>query len=236
MGPAVRQDRIEGDLLSAAKVEAGSVVLIRRPVSRRRWFAARVNYMVKVWLDLAAQPAVREVAQELGELKARLWAALHRDAPEAVAKAADAYKGLSPAARGALRGRDHPPPQAIRDGDHAALTLLFGLIPVAAGTSLDGPKPFVTDADYQGPGQRELNQPGRPRDVRLEQLFDQLAIIYELATGRRATLGASSPFEAFVGLLLSFLSADDISERGHRALRRTIQWRNSLVFRDNRPN
>ena len=71
--------------------------------------------------------------------------------------------------------------------------------------------------------------------MRIEQLIDWLAIIYELATDRRPTLGVSSPFAAFVGLLLSILSDRDLSERGHRAVRRAVQWRKSRIFRDNRP-
>ena len=114
-----RYDGIKADLMEAAKVEPGNIVPGGRPVSRQRWFAANVKSTVKSWLELAGQPAVREVAEELGELYTRLWDALELGTPEAAAAAADAYEALSPPARDALRGRDHPSPDAVRTGGHA---------------------------------------------------------------------------------------------------------------------
>ena len=99
-----RYGGIEAELMEAAKVEPGNIVPGRRPVSRQRWFAANVKRKVGRWLELAGQPAVREVEVELGELYTRLWDALKLETPEAAAAAADAYEALSPPARDALRG------------------------------------------------------------------------------------------------------------------------------------
>ena len=132
-----RYDGIEAELMEAAKVEPGTIVPGSRPVSRQRWFAANVKRKVRSWLELAGHPAVREVKEEHGELYIRLWDALTLKTPEAVAAAADAYEALSPPARDALRGRDRPSPEAIRDGDAAAIAPSFGLVPIALGPSLD---------------------------------------------------------------------------------------------------
>ena len=132
-----RYDGIKADLMEAAKVEPGNIVPGNRPVPRQRWFAANVKRKVRSWLELAGQPAVREVKEELGELYTRLWDALTLKTSEAVAAAADAYEALSPPARDALRGHDQPSPEAIRDGNGAALQLLFGLVPIAVGPTLD---------------------------------------------------------------------------------------------------
>jgi len=116
----------------------------------------------------------------------------------------------------------------IRAGDAHALLRLYGLIPVTP--ALHGRRlSFGRDARFHGNGARELNRRNRPRDSRLEVLAMQLAVAYELATGRKAGRGYRAPFERFFfqQLLTILFNTNDESERGHRVLRRVIRWHKS---------
>jgi hypothetical protein len=88
-------------LLEEAKIRHDQVwtrIGRRKPRSGRmtwaEWFAAQVKSTVGAWLTTAGQPRVREVVEELGELKALLYLALSEPGPEAVGKAVAAYKAL----------------------------------------------------------------------------------------------------------------------------------------------
>ena len=219
------------------------------------WFAAQVKNTVRAWLATAGQPPVREIAGELGELKSLLYVALGSHSQEAVAKAVAAYRALSPAAVAAIPGPDNlirdrakvgrdsagategpaKPTfdELVRHGDDGALQRLFGLIPIRGDSSLDGPKPFVHGVEYEGLSADELHQPGRPSDVRVEQLFRKLVIIYELATGECPPSGQHTPFYRFANSLVGHLTnSDDVSERGDRALERALIWSKSLYLRN----
>ena len=65
-------------LVDAAKVPPSDLVFRHKaaPVPRRVWFARMVRATVRDWLGSAHRPAVREVANELGEFARRLHDAL----------------------------------------------------------------------------------------------------------------------------------------------------------------
>ena len=111
--------------------------------------------------------------------------------------------------------------------DAQALLRLYGLIPVTP--ALHGRRlSFGRHARFHGNGARELNRRNRPRDNRLEMLAMQLAVAYELATGRKAGRGDRAPFERFFfQQLLTLLFKADESLRGDRALRRVVRWHKS---------
>ena len=208
-------------LVEAAKVPAGLYGGTQR--QRRDWFAEAVFAAVRNWMGAAHQPPVREVAATAVELKLRLYDALSSRTAAAVAAVADSYRELIEAGWQPY-GTVAPTLQAIRAGDTEALALLFGILPVRA-TPWVARHPYGRGAAFIGANAKELQQRGRPREVRWEQLAVRLGMVYELATGRLPGRGERSPFTSFFRLLVALLTERDLDERGDRLLRRVAKRR-----------
>jgi hypothetical protein len=221
----------ETELIEAAGIPDDEVVFKSRSLPRRTWFLQMVRSIVRSWLaNDAHRPAVRAIADELRRLMRRLDGWLADPNPERLAKVTAAFEALTPEAYAEISRHCHvevPAAADIRAGDAQALQRLYGLIPVTP--ALHGRRlSFGRDARFHGNGARELNRRNRPRDSRLEVLAMQLAVAYELATGRKAGRGYRAPFERFFfQQLLILLFKTDESERGHRVLRRVVRWHKS---------
>jgi hypothetical protein len=223
---------MEEALVEDARIPDGCITFFTRTVARRSWFLRMVRSIVRSWLDGPAhRPTLRAVADELIQLQRRLHDALSRHDPQLIQLVADAFEQLSPDAVAEISRHgfvEVPTPATLRAGDWQALQRLYGLIPVTpAPASGSGRHPFARDACFRGNGAGELHRRGRPSDSRLEALAAQLAVAYELASGRKAGRGTRAPFDRLFGLLLTMLFDADESDRGDRALRRAIRWHKS---------
>jgi hypothetical protein len=243
-------DRVLCDANLDALVEAagelpGELVFGTTRVPRTVWLRRAIRATVQGWLEDAHRPPVREVAEELRDLKRRLYEALEEPGDQAsAAAAAEAYAALSPAARSEIDrhgflARSLPTTEAIRAGDVAALNRLFGLVPVHPALPEES-HPFGAAAAYAGSASGELHRTGRPPAVRLEQLIMEIGTCYKLATcnlktRRRLGRGERSPFTDLIRKLIGFLVDGEPPDIADQPLRRVARWDKALSKTGKRP-